>query len=83
MIKFFWIIFGVAFYVALLSSCSSVQTSALRPAGYENEKTGWIQRNLPSLEKLSNMIPPPTDARNKWDEMQNKQRGNNQPEERF
>jgi hypothetical protein len=60
-----------------------MQTSAVRPAGYESEKTGWVQRNLPSLETLSNMIPPPTEARTKWDESQKKQRDGAHTEEGF
>ena len=79
--KIFWIVLGVAVHVFFLASCSSVQTSALRPAGYEDEKAGWIQRNLPSIEKLSNMLPPPTDDRTKWDEIQNKQKVGAKPEQ--
>lgn len=73
----------VTFHGLVLSSCSSMQTSAIRPAGYETEKTGWIQKNLPSLETLSNMIPPPTEARNKWDEIQKRQRDGARNEEGF
>jgi len=57
--------------------------SAVRPAGYENEKTGWFQKNLPSFETLSNLIPPPNDARMKWDERQKKQRDGYRAEDGF
>jgi hypothetical protein len=75
----------VILYAFLVSSCSSIQTagSIVKPAGYENEKTGWLQKNLPSLEKLSNLIPPPTDARMKWDETQKRQKDGYRAEEGF
>jgi hypothetical protein len=57
--------------------------SIVKPAGYETEKTGWLQKNLPSLEKLSNLIPPPTDARMKWDETQKRQKDGYRAEESF
>ncbi|MGC8605792.1 MAG: hypothetical protein ACP5VS_19175 [Desulfomonilaceae bacterium] len=80
-----WIALGIAFLSLLFSSCSSMQTpaSAVRPAGYENEKPGWIKRNLSSLETLSSMIPPPTEARTKWDETLKKHRDGNNSEAGF
>jgi len=61
---------------SLLSSCTSLG-SKLRlgspiKAGYEGEAPGWASRNLPGVKTLSNLIPPPTDARMQWDEWQKK-----------
>lgn len=78
-------VLGVVFCAFVMSSCSSMQSSvsAVRPAGYENEKTGWLQKNLPSLETISNIIPPPNDARLKWDETLKKQKDGNRAEQGY
>jgi hypothetical protein len=84
MTNFSWIVFGVVLSMFLVSSCSSTLSSVSAvKAGYENEKDGWISRNIPSLEKLSNMIPPPTEARMKWDETQKKQKEGNRTEDGY
>lgn len=82
--NFSWIVLGVVLSMFGVCSCSSTLSSVSAvKAGYENEKSGWISRNIPSLEKLSNMIPPPTEARTKWDETQKKQREGNRTEDGY
>lgn len=53
-----------------LTSCTTLRAGAPVKAGFEAEEPGWALRHIPGLKALSNLIPPPTDARLKWDEWQ-------------
>jgi hypothetical protein len=68
------VILAVAVLVMpLLTSCSTLRTGNPLKAGYAPEEEGWLSRNVPGIRKLSEVIPPPSEARQKWDE-QGKQR---------
>ena len=68
------VILAVAVLVMpLLTSCSTLRTGNPLKAGYAPEEEGWLSRNVPGIRKLSEVIPPPNEARQKWDE-QRKQR---------
>jgi hypothetical protein len=61
------------------SSCSTLRSGSPVKAGYDAEKPvfdteegGWAYRNIPGVKALSNFVPPPTEARTKWDEWQKK-----------
>ncbi|MBI5252114.1 MAG: hypothetical protein HY912_21680 [Desulfomonile tiedjei] len=57
----------------LLTSCSSLRLGSPVKAGFEADEEGWASRNIPGVKKLSDLIPPPNEARQKWDD-QRKQR---------
>lgn len=59
----------------LLTSCSTLQVGAPVKAGYEVETPSWPMRYIPGLKAISDFIPPPNEARQKWDEAQ-KRKGN-------
>lgn len=50
------------------ASCSTLTTGSAVKAGFESEEESWLSRKIPGVKALSNMIPPPTDARLKWDQ---------------
>jgi hypothetical protein len=54
----------------LLTSCSTTQVGTPVKAGYEVEKPSWPMRYIPGLKAVSDFIPPPNEARLKWDEAQ-------------
>jgi hypothetical protein len=56
----------------LLSSCSTLRVGAPVKAGYEVEEPSWALRYIPGLKAVSDLIPPPNEARMKWDEAQKK-----------
>ena len=53
---------------ALCSSCSTLTASAPVKASFDSEEDSWLARKIPAVKSLSNMIPPPSDARLKWDQ---------------
>ncbi len=54
------------------SSCSTLTASTAMKASYDTEEDSWLSRKIPGVKSLSNMIPPPTDARLKWDQYNDK-----------
>ncbi len=63
----------------LLASCSTLRSAIPVKAGYDTEKAGfdadeqgWASRHIPGVRALSNFVPPPNEARTKWDEWQKK-----------
>jgi hypothetical protein len=65
---------SVAAVVALplFTSCSTMRVGAPVKAGYEVEEPSWALRYIPGLKAVSDFIPPPNEARMKWDEAQKK-----------
>ncbi len=64
-----------AMALILLTSCSTLRVGAPVKAGYEVEQPSWALRHIPGLKAVSDFIPPPNEARMKWDEAQ-KKKGN-------
>ncbi len=68
----------------LAASCTSLRSGKAVKAAYEaNESGGWLSRNIPGVKRLSEIVPPPTDARRQWDERMRRQTdlvGANAPE---
>ncbi len=58
-----------------ITSCTTLRAGAPVKAGYEIDETSWALRYIPGLKTLSDLIPPPTEARTKWDEWQKTQQG--------
>jgi hypothetical protein len=64
----------------LLTSCSTLNWSSAAKSGpaveaeAEDDERSWAERNIPGWEALLKRIPPPTEARKKWDRQQNKRR---------
>jgi hypothetical protein len=63
----------------LLASCTTLRSGIPVKAGFDAEKPGfdiddegWASRNIPGVRALSNLIPPPNEARTKWDDWQKK-----------
>ncbi len=63
----------IVIFMPLLTSCSVRQGAPLK-AGFEPEDQGWLSRNVPGIKKLSDIIPPPTEARQKWEEQRKQSR---------
>ncbi len=55
-------------FLALAASCSTLNSGNAVKANFESEEESWLSRKVPGFKSLSNMIPPPTDARLKWDQ---------------
>lgn len=74
--KLFVARFAVLVMVTVLgTSCSTLSTSNAVKASFDTEEESWLSRKIPGVKALSNMIPPPTDARLKWDQYnKNKQK---------
>ena len=51
-----------------LTSCSTLRSGNPVKAAYNAEEVGWASRNVPGVKALSNLVPPPSDARTKWDQ---------------
>lgn len=57
-----------------LTSCTGLRLGNPVKASYEREaEDGWILKYIPGLKALSNIVPPPSDARKEWDERQKRQ----------
>lgn len=54
----------------LVTSCTTIRAGSPVKAGFEAEEPSWALRYIPGLKTLSDLIPPPTEARMKWDEWQ-------------
>lgn len=53
----------------LTASCTTLRSGKAVKAAYEADNgEGWLSRNVPLVKKLSDIIPPPTEARIKWDQ---------------
>jgi uncharacterized protein YceK len=70
---------GIALSLMLLASCSTLRSAIPVKAGYHADKAafdtdeeGWASRHIPGIKALSNFVPPPSEARTKWDEWQKK-----------
>lgn len=50
------------------ASCSSLKMGSAVKAGFDSEEESWLERKIPGVKSLSNMIPPPSEARLKWDQ---------------
>jgi hypothetical protein len=62
--------------VPLVTSCTALSARPAGkpvPAGYEPDKPGWAEKYVPGLKRVSNLLPPPTEARLKWDERMKRQ----------
>jgi hypothetical protein len=74
----------VALFLPLTTSCSTMQ--ALKPvkAGYDAENDqGWASRYIPGVKAVSKFIPPPTEARKKWDERYKRWNNASDAEDKF
>ncbi|AFM23851.1 hypothetical protein [Desulfomonile tiedjei] len=61
-------------FMPLLSSCSALKAGNPVKAGFDTEQEeGWLTRKVPGLRSLSNIIPPPSEARQQWDERKKQQ----------
>ncbi len=56
----------------LLASCSAVKWAVPAGAGADMDEESWASRYIPGVRAASNFIPPPTEARIRWDERYNK-----------
>lgn len=59
-----------------LTSCTGLAvrpTGAPVQAGYDADKPGWAERYIPGFRRVVNLLPPPTEARIKWDERMKRQ----------
>jgi hypothetical protein len=82
---------AILFAVSLFSSsCSTLRTGSPVKARYEAEKPkfdveegGWAYRNVPGVKALSDFVPPPNEARTKWDEWQKKRQHPVHPDSNF
>lgn len=63
---------AAAMALIFLTSCSSLRVGAPVKAGYEVEQPSWPLRYIPGLKAISDFVPPPNEARRKWDEAQKK-----------
>jgi hypothetical protein len=68
---------AIIFSLTILASCSALRTGSPVKAGYDTQKAGfdaeeegWASRNIPGVKTLSNFVPPPNEARTKWDDWQ-------------
>jgi hypothetical protein len=79
---------GIALVVILVlflaASCTSLRSGKAVKAAYDaNESDGWMSRHIPGVKKLSEIIPPPNEARKQWDQRLRRQSdlvGVNSPE---
>ncbi len=51
-----------------LASCSTVKWATPAKAGYEVEEESWASKYISGAKTLSEIVPPPTEARILWDE---------------
>ncbi len=71
----------------LVTSCSTLRSGVPVEAAFSPEddaeeigssrpadEAGWASRNIPGWKALKAVVPPPTDARKKWDRWQNRRR---------
>jgi hypothetical protein len=57
-----------------LISCSALKAGNPVKAGFDTEQEeGWLTRKVPGLKSLSDVIPPPSEARQQWDERKKQQ----------
>ncbi len=55
--------------LVLTASCTSLRSGKAVKAAYDaNENDGWLSRNIPGVKRLSEIIPPPNEARKQWDQ---------------
>jgi hypothetical protein len=59
--------------VPLLNGCTTMRSGKAVPAAYESEKQGSVTKYIPGLQSLSNLLPPPSEARTNWDQWYKKQ----------
>ena len=52
----------------LLPSCSAVKWAVPAKAGADMDEESWASRYIPGVRAVSNIIPPPSEARVIWDE---------------
>lgn len=70
------LLLGALCSLPLLSSCATTGTADFIKAGFEEEEPeGWASRYIPGVKTLSKLIPPPSEARIKWDEQQKRLHG--------
>lgn len=58
-----------------LTSCSGLRSgnTAVKASYEAEENEGWMKRKIPGLKTLSDLVPPPNEARIKWDQRNRKQ----------
>ncbi|MCX5860688.1 MAG: hypothetical protein WCG29_00240 [Desulfomonile sp.] len=58
-----------------LTSCSGLRSgnTAVKASFEANENDGWMTRKIPGMKTLSDLIPPPNEARMKWDQRNRRQ----------
>lgn len=57
------------------SSPTELPTDVKSAQGNSEEKEGWAERNIPGWKTLAALLPPPNEARQKWDEFNKSQSG--------
>lgn len=76
--KLFVARFAVLMMIAVLgSSCSTLTASSAVKASFDSEEDSWLAKKIPAVKSLSNMIPPPSEARLKWDQYNQGKRNEN------
>jgi len=74
------VVAALLIFLAFLSSCTTLRLGtpvkasssawdqeAEKGADEENAQEGWASRYVPGWKRLSNLLPPPTEARKDWD----------------
>jgi hypothetical protein len=74
-----------------VSSCSSLGPGTAVKAGFSNTAgpsdrraampdpdEGWAERYIPGWKKLNDSLPPPTEARTKWDQWRDRKPGHSE-----
>jgi hypothetical protein len=62
---------AIVLMIPLLSSCASTGTATFMKAGFDRQDSeGWASKYIPGISALSRLVPPPTEARLKWDQEQ-------------
>ena len=65
-----------------ITSCTTLRAGTPVKAGYEADEPGWALRYIPGLKTISDLIPPPNEARTKWDEWQRERGGSGEPKDK-
>jgi hypothetical protein len=58
-----------------IASCSALRTGNAVPAAYESDKPGWASKYIPGVKSISEIVPPPSEARTNWDRWYEKRNG--------
>jgi hypothetical protein len=67
----FAVLLGAILTMPFLTSCASTGATTFMKAGFEQkDDEGWASKHIPGVSALSKLLPPPTEARQQWDEQQ-------------